>query len=170
MSNPNPVTMVSEKSILDYFNKQCYLGNQYILPNPGASLSDTDEHPIGIITNPAGSGRALYLTLNTISSSDVAFFRIYNDPTITSLGSLATPLNLRTGSTNESVAVCALTPTIAANGTLVTTAGSEVLISVLSNLLIILDPGHSQLITAQTSADGPVDVFFASSWYELATP
>ena len=80
-----------------------------------------------------------------------------------------TALNLRPASPNISIAQCYLNPAPTDNGTLYMTIGEEALISVNSNLLIIIDPGYSLLITAQQPAgsDGSIEVFSTTSWAEI---
>lgn len=82
------------------------------------------------------------------------------------LGIQTIALNLRPASSNTSLSQCYLNPVPSNNGTLYATLGSEVLITVVSDVLFVLDPGQSMLITA-TAVNDSTEVFSESVWYEL---
>ena len=44
---------VPDNSILDYFNKQTYLGNQYVYAVGSIEILSTSEAPYLLLTNPA---------------------------------------------------------------------------------------------------------------------
>jgi len=101
---------IPDHSIFDEFNKQCYLGNQFIFPIQGVPLAGTSEVPIAFVINPATSPKALFFNRRVLSSSDQVIFRFYANPIILSNGVATIPANLRVASTNQSVATAFLTP------------------------------------------------------------
>lgn len=93
-------------------------------------------------------------------------FRYYLNPTINSPGSATVALNLKTGSTTTSVSICYLAMTITANGTLFETiAGSQY--GSRDDLLVIIDPGKSILLTGQQSGAGTTVAIAEHAWYEI---
>lgn len=168
---------VPDKSILDRFDRQTYLGNAFIVPVE-VDLSDTSEVPCLMITNPVVTSvaaptaqKAIFLNLRRVSSSaQQAVIKTYVNPTVTSTGTTSTPTNLRPASSNVSIAkfYAAGEFAVSANGTLVSALGIATdSISVTDNtLLIILDPGQTVMVTATALDDGTtIDLDF--SWYEL---
>lgn len=164
---------VPDNAILDHFNKQKYLGNGYKFVMP-ITTSGTGEVVHVLLTNPVVSGAAfpvqkgLFVDLRKISGLTAAstnVLRAYLDPTITSAGTPATAIKLRVASPNTSVAALSSDPTISANGTLVECLAVGPFGSVVGSELIILDPGHSLLLTVQdiTSANVCVEL----SWFEI---
>jgi len=83
------------------------------------------------------------------------------------LGAQTVALNLRPASTNTSVSTCYLNPAPSNNGTFVAVLAAVVEIETISDVIFILDPGQSLLVTAKTSASPPVLVFQENIWYEL---
>lgn len=167
MSAPLTITQVAEKSILDLAGRQTYLGNGFILPTGGTSVANTNETPVGLIINPAGSGKSLFLFNRKLSTNNnMMLFRFYLDGTVNSAGSATVALNLRSGATTASVAQCYLTPTMTANGTLLTTIPAQTTMMV-SEILYILDPGHNLLITAQQAGAGTTIALAQNAWYEI---
>lgn len=174
MSTPNTPAQIPAESILDYYNKQCYLGNGWAFTIPGVSIPTTDETPVALISNPTLSGtafpqqKALFISLRRISSlSDSVQIKFYIASTITSAGTPATPVNLRPASSNTSVSVCTTSPTVTDNGTLIDTLESPVdyYISEDAYRLIILDPGQSLLITCTAASATTININLG--WYEL---
>jgi hypothetical protein len=177
---PATQNQVPEHSILDYFNKQTYLGNAFSFPIGPETINSTNETPIALILNPALAAgvafpnqKALFQNLRT-TASDIAsgdgttFFRYYLNPTIATQGTKTTPINCRPASATTSIASCYVNGqfTVSSNGTLarVITAGYSSIND--SNLLFILDPGQSLLVTAQPVTSGAT-IINANSWYEL---
>lgn len=171
MTTPSPLnfnTQIPEKSILDINGKQTYLGNSFTIIS-SLSLADFTEHPEVLIVNPSTSGKALFVFNKMISAVAQVYARYYVDPTITTNGTPVVPLNLRPAFSTITVSTPFTAPTISANGklgTLITTANG----SINSGLLMVIDPGHSLLITAQSltgTVGTPVATFIQTSWYEI---
>lgn len=162
-------TQIPDKSLLDINGRQTYLGNSFILPLNGKSLSDTSEHPILLIENPGSSDKSLFLFSRKVSSdNNNILMRFYSGPTITSAGTPTTALNLRSGSQNTSIAQCYLSPTIASNGAFLANLPATVY-SITSDVLFILDPGTTFLITGQqfSGSSGSSNAFSENIWYEI---
>jgi len=160
----------AQNSILDVTGlRQTYLGNTYILPFTGHSLSDENENVLGIITNPSGSGKGLFLYTRKVSTdNNTVLVRFYLNPTVSVTGSATTAVNLRSGysTLNSSIAKCYLSPTISANGTFVAVLPATIY-SITSNVLIVIDPGATILFTGQQTASGTTNAFVDFSWYEI---
>jgi len=171
MTTPFPShfnNQVAEKSILDAFNKQVYLGNTFSLIT-SLSLGDTSEHLEFLLTNPATSQKALFLLRRKISSSAGVYVKMYLNPTISGNGTPVTPINLRPAYTATSAASCYIAPSASANGTLITADGTLNFTQVIDNLIVI-DPGSSVLISAQSltgSGGTPTTAIIENIWYEL---
>lgn len=86
----------------------------------------------------------------------------YADPTITNPGQSQMPVNLRIGSATQATAVVTNDPAASNYGTYL--ASSQMLTP--SNLLIVIDPGHTLLVTA-TVSNANVSLGLGFSWYEL---
>jgi hypothetical protein len=169
---------VPDHAILDYYNKQAYLGNAYSFPIGAETLSSTSETLIALIQNPSTISSkpnlvSLFNNLRTTASDNdgsdgTTFFRYYINPAVSTTGTPTVPVNCRTGSVNTSVALCFVNGqfTLSANGTLwrATTAGYSAIND--SDLLLILDPGSALLVTATAVSSGSV-ITQATSWYEL---
>jgi hypothetical protein len=178
MANPyQPGTnkQVPEHSILDYFNKQTYLGNTFIYSIGSLELMSTAETPLMLITNPVVSSQAFpnnksifqgLKKLTCLTAANSVAFRIYANPTVTNVGTPQTPLNLRPASPNTSIAALSTSPTVTSNGTLVAILGSANVAPDVSDVLTILDPGQSILVTVQASASSTY-VACEMSWYEI---
>jgi hypothetical protein len=171
-----------DHAILDHFNKQVYLGNKFIFNTGNMTLSGTSETAVLLISNAvsntatpntvaAPNGLFLdHIKGTCLTSSDNVQFNVYINPTLSSSGTAATPVNLRSGSATTSIATLATNGatalTASANGTLVRTLISANQLAELSDLMNILDPGQSILITAIASASS-AHVTMQISWYEL---
>src|ERR1700677_1561152 len=171
-NNPNFPTpsQVPENAILDINGKQTYLGNSFILPLNGLLLTSADETTAALIENPATSKKSLFLFTRSATADAEAVLRYYFNPTVVTPGTPTTPINLRPASFNTSSSLCYLTPTTSSNGTFFSTVGTEVTTEVLSNIIFILDPGQSLLITAQSptwSEGNDVLVYSENVWYEI---
>jgi hypothetical protein len=170
--NPNFPTQsqVPDNSILDINGRQTYLGNTFILPINGQTLDSADEVTVALIQNPATNKKSIFLYTRSATADALAVLRYYFNPTIVTTGTPTTPVNLRSASSTVSSTLCYLTPTTSANGTFFSTVGTEVTIEVTNNVLVILDPGQSLLITAQSptwSMGNNVLVYSENVWYEL---
>jgi hypothetical protein len=169
MGAPLTQTQLPLESILDLNGKQTYLGNAFILPQNGKQLTDTSEHPIMYISNPAGSGKSLFMYQRKYGTdNNNAILRFYFNPTINALNSATVPVNLRTSATQTSVSNCYLSSTITSNGTLFKSISITVY-TIDANLLFIIDPGTSYLITAQqvSGSSGNSDIYIENTWYEI---
>lgn len=173
---PGTNRQVPDHSIMDHFNKQAYLGNYYDYSLGNNEILTTSEYPLILLTNNQPSTQAFpynWLSLfcdlrNAISvtATQSVILRAYLNPTITSAGTSKTPTNLRSGSSNASVAALSINPTISANGTLVDVIGANAFETAQSQKMLIIDPNHSLLITVQTSSN---TTFIGTNigWYEL---
>ncbi len=167
MSAPITSTQTPDNSILDLNGRQTYLGNSFSLPQAGKALTNTAETAAVVITNPAASGKSLFLFYRTIYSDlNPVLVRLYSNPVLNVPGATTAPKNMRSGSTTATVSVCYLSASITSNGTLVTAFpaspyGAE------SNSLYIIDPGNSVLLTGQQAAAGTSNVYIENVWYEI---
>lgn len=166
---------VPDHSILDYYNKQVYLGNSYSYGFNGA-IASTAEIPLFLLSNPLVPGSSfpsgyvsLFLTfsqLAIITASQSAIVRAYLSPTVTSTGTASVPLNRRPGSPHTSIAGLYLSPTLSENGNLIDLLSASPGFAAYSNQMLIMDPGQSLLLTVQASAN-PTIIGAGLSWYEL---
>jgi hypothetical protein len=173
---PGTNKQIPDHAIMDFYNKQNYLGNRYNYVNSDIQFTSTSEQPLFLIKNPAvtaSSFPANYISLFcdlrsvlTLTAGANAIIRVYFNPTISSAGTPVTPVNSRIASPNTPVAVATSLPTIAANGKLVDSLSSAAPSRDLSASLLIVDPGNSLLFTVQPSAN-PTDISYQTSWYEL---
>lgn len=160
---------VAEKSILDAFNRQTYLGNTYIFGSDISTIGATTETPILLLSNSSTNSQSLFIQLKKLTcftSNQSAIFKIYYNPTVTSIGTVETPVNLKNGSASTSVSSLSMSPTVSANGIYVGALASANQTPNISELLQVIDPGHSMLITVTLSQ---INVRFISEivWYEL---
>jgi hypothetical protein len=81
MSAPLTNTQIPNDSILDINGRQTYLGNSFILPAPGFSLSDEMEDVLAVLTNPSGSGKSLFFFTRKVSTdNNNVIVRYYLNP------------------------------------------------------------------------------------------
>ena len=157
--NQNP-----EKSILDYFDKQFYLGNGFSVPflNTNSSTSQ----PLVMIQNPATNTKtSIFLKTLQIYTDNAVTASFYLNPTITSNGTLVTPVNLRPANANLSNALCYASPSVSSNGTLVSILPSpDNYGGIIFPRLLILDPGQTLMIV---SGSGSANFFYNIHYYEL---
>lgn len=160
---------VPDHAIMDFYNKQVYLGNQYIGSSGVVALADTSEHPILYLLNPASSTISLFVATKKLFAGDVTnsvIFNLYSTPTTVAAGSAITPVNSRILSSSASVATLKKTVTAGANGTLIEAMPTGLGFSPIdSSSMLILDPGASILITAKGSA--ATNCVAELVWYEL---
>lgn len=90
--------------------------------------------------------------ITSLTAGDSAIIRCYLNPTVTGAGTPVTPSNVRPANVNAAVSTVTTGPTVSGNGTLVDVVSAAALTSGLSQLLEILDPGQTMLITLQASA------------------
>lgn len=67
------------------------------------TISGSGEQPLGLLENPTGSGKDVYLDLGEFASSVNTQFRRYRAPTINTRGTAKSPINLSGGSTTSSL-------------------------------------------------------------------
>lgn len=167
MSAPLTPTQLPMDSILDINGRQTYLGNSFILPNAGTSLSTTNETPLCLIKNPAGSGKSIFLSSRRMLSSNIAvLFQFYLNPTVNVLGSATGALNMRSGATTASISLCYLGMTITSNGTLLSALAAGTT-TVVMDALYILDPGANLLVTGKQLSAGTSTAISGNVWYEI---
>jgi len=171
MSTPFPKNnsvQIAENSILDFYNKQLYLGNCFVLNSGVLSLADTNEHPEILIKNASTNQKGFFFFFRNCGSSDQFYARFYLNPTISGNGTPATPLNLRPAYSTVSTSSSFTAPSVSGNGTLITVM--PCVNSLQSSLMFILDPGSNILVTAQSvngSGGSPTSAFIEAAWYEL---
>ena len=167
MSAPLTQTQLPMESILDINGKQNYLGNSFILPNPGTALTDETETPILVIANPTGSGKSLFVFNKKFTTNNAnVLVKIYFNPVLNVPGALTTPINVRTGANTTSISKCYESMTITSNGTFVAVIPAIALL-INTDLLYIVDPGKSLLITGTQLAMDTTTVFAEIAWYEI---
>src|ERR1700731_4825604 len=154
MSTPLTPIQVPDQSILDTFNRQAYLGQQFVLPINVTTIASTSETPLAYITNPAGSGKTMFIVSKKYAGNDTTFFRLYLGPTVSAPGTSTTVRNMRPACTNSSISVCYVSPTVSSNGTLLSVVIVNGGYSIDSSSMVILDPGQALLVTAQVASDG----------------
>lgn len=160
-SNQNPTN-----SIMDYFNKQTYLGNQFAV-----TLSPTitgSEVATLLLQNPSLK-KSMFINnkmITSLTATNSAVLRVYLGPTFSVAGSAAIVTNLRPANANTTDAILTTGPTVSANGTLIDVIAATTLMTNRSTQMIIIDPGQTLLITLQASAGGTV-VAYQLAWYDL---
>jgi hypothetical protein len=162
---------IPEHSILDHFGKQVYLGNQFVYGSPSQASVGTGENPLFLLTCPAQPTivppRSIFQELSLVSmitASQTVIVRLYLNPTVTSLGTPVTPVNLRPASPTTSIAVASAAPSVSSNGTFIWATASVSFSPDIVQMLTILDPGNSLLITTQASATG--NMAYSINWLE----
>ena len=153
-NTPATQYQIPSEAILDVWNKQIYLGNQFISGPDTFSLGDAAEHPLMLFVNPSTNTKALFIfdmNLNAQGTSDVVTFRVYKGATGASGGSPVTPSNLRFASANTSIATVTSSPT-ATPTTLMQTIVIGFNAQSVVNPLFIVDPGQSIIITGQAAS------------------
>lgn len=175
-NTPATNKQVPDHAILDYYNKQVYLGNQFILDTGVVTFTGTTEVPFIYMANPAVSTAAapnyvsLFNKLQRLFCNDIAgltgvVYKIYINPTGVSGGSAITPYNNRIASTNSSVATILKSPTVVSNGTNIATFTVGYTAPLVDTNMLIIDPGKSILITAKPTATTTGTGLL--SWYEI---
>lgn len=161
-----------DNSILDLNGRQTYLGNAFVASIKSAALGVTTELPYALIINPAGNSKSMFNFLRRImvvtQTAGVATFRFYIAPTITSNGTAVPIGNLRINPNAQATTMQMFSlPTVTANGTFIAEIGTtSSCIPYDSDLLSIIDPGVTLLVTAQASSS-TVPAGFETAWYEL---
>ena len=172
---PGTNKQIPDHAIMDFYNKQNYLGNAFIYCNPSVEITSTSEYPLLLLSNPAVSATAfpsgyqsLFVNLKKgtcLTANESAIFRYYLNPTGTA-GTAQTAINLRPLSTASSIAALSLSPTISANGSPLESMACLAFETVSSSLMAILDPGQSLLVTVQAASTSTY-VSPVLGWYPL---
>lgn len=160
-SNQNPTN-----SIMDYFNKQAYLGNQFAVT---LSPTITGSEVATLLMQNLSTTKSMFVNnkmLTSLTASNSAVLRAYIGPTFSAAGTAATIENFRPANTTASVATLTTGPTASNNGTLIDVIASPTLTTNRSNQMTIIDPGQTLLITLQASAGGTV-IAYQLAWFEL---
>jgi hypothetical protein len=167
---PATAKQIPDHAILDFYNKQLYLGQQYTVNL--ASTVTTSELPIILMSNAGvNTGQQISLfqgLLNGVSltASHNVVYRVYLNPTVTSAGTPMTPINMRPASPNVPTAVMTSAPSVSANGTLINIMSSQALVNAQSQMMAILDGAESLLVTVLASASA-TSVETVLGWFEI---
>ena len=164
------------EAILDFYNKQAYLGNEYVIGTDITAIASANvETPLLYLINPASNGVAgkntgCFINIRKFSqatnvSAATTIFRTYFNPTITANGTAATPVNVRPGLGNSSSVLAYRGPSACANGTVVSQFAVNYQ-ELDTSVLYILDPGQSLLVTGSTDTAG-TKVLALLNYYEL---
>lgn len=177
---PTNAKQVPEHSIMDFYNKQTYLGQSFLISTGLVDVSSANtETPILLLQNPSSNFSSgsygqknigLFQNVRKLSqgtnvSSATTLFRFYLNPTAPSPGSAATISNLRPSFSNSSKMNAYVSPTISSNGAFLAVFSVNYQ-EIDSSVLFILDPGYSILLTAETDTASTY-VIAELSWYEL---
>jgi hypothetical protein len=171
---PATQRQVPDHSIMDYYNKQTYLGNQYVV-STGLVTGEMSETPLLYLSNPAtnynqnaqSGNLGLFQVLRKLQCDTLeagVIIRLYINPTAVTGGTNITPVNLRPSYGNNSKMIALKSPTTSSFGTFVALYTPNTA-EVDSNILIVLDPGDSILITQEVGSASNVAAELV--WYEL---
>lgn len=171
MSNPLNTRQIPQEALLDNSGKQVYLGNQYTYSLANMAATGALEVPLAYLANALQPGAQAPISLFVnkrrvcgVSGSQAVLLRYYLNPTGVSGGAAQTPLNLKSGSKNTSIATLKSGPTVTGNGS-ICSAVFSFSTSDEDSSLIVVDPGSSLLVTVQVSSD--TNFTMDLSWYEL---
>jgi hypothetical protein len=160
---------IPDHAIVDYYNKQVYLGNQFSASAASLSPGSTNETPIFLLTNPSGNTTALFSfkrLFSCITASETAIFKTYLGPTIGANGTAISIQNMRPANANSSVMNIYKSPTISANGVLIESFAVNAFVTYETDLMFVLDAGQSAVITATAGSSG-TNVNVSLIHYEL---
>lgn len=177
---PSNQNQIPDRSIMDYYNRQRYLGQQFIYGLNGYSSGATAETNVLLIQNPIANASAsasfpgrqtigLFLDfrrLACVTASETAVLKFYSNPIFSAAGTSETPVNCRPAYSNVSMMAISQAPTTSAKGTFLDSLESGAYVPSESRLLYILDPGQSMLVTV-TSGSSSTSFNTAFSWYEI---
>jgi len=149
--------LVPEKSILDYFDRQTYCGNGYVLNYADTAAGSASETNVLYISNPSTSTKSVAVTYreaHVATASQTGKFKFYLNPTISATGTAATPVNLMgNSSTTASVTICATAPT-ASGGTVLDGSICLAFQPAIIPKTVILEPGNTLMMSVVTGATG----------------
>lgn len=164
---------VPEKAILDLFGRQTYLGNAFNVSTQANPIGSTSETALALFQNPASNTKSMFVFVRRFqliaNAANVnCVFRTYQNPTITSLGTPVTPVNMRTNPNLPPSTIRVFSgTTVSSNGTFlseVTTTSTANPFD--SNILSIVDPGGLFYLTALAS-NLNANVGFQIVWFEI---
>lgn len=163
---------VPEHSIMDHFNKQVYLGNQYSV-NKSFTIGASEISLLYLNNSQTGNQQNLKSLFQNVlkmafeSASGSLTINAYLDATVTG-GTPVTPINMRPSYGISNIAGTVVSsPTIVSIGTLVDTiSGSASQPVTSSEILKILDNTQNMLITGIASGAGILSNIILQ-WYEL---
>jgi Icc-related predicted phosphoesterase len=172
MAGPATSKQTPDNSILDSFNKQTYLGNQY--SGAHTFTVGTTEIPLLLLSNvetgitPTNLVSAFqnYLKVVESTAANSIILNVYLSPTVTVVGTTLTPVNMRPYAPVNNKVALTYTPTVSANGTLVDSINAGALSVGSSSILKIIDQGQSLLVTGIASA-AATSVTAILQWYEI---
>lgn len=158
---------IADQAILDIYGKQTYLGNGFCLPSTTTLVTTLTETPLYLIKCPATAKNSLFIFNKKMSSdNNNLLVKYYFNPTVTTNGTAVTPVNHRSKFGHASVSLCYSSPTVSANGTLISTTLASTG-STSSDTLYIVDPGDSLYVTATALVQQNSNIIVGLSWYEL---
>lgn len=172
MTVPATNRQVPDQSILDHFNKQVYLGNQYSV-NKSFTIGASEIALLYLNNSQTGSSsnqKALFQNIFKMafeSASGNLTLNAYLDATVTG-GTPVTPINMRPAyGITGIIGTVVSSPTISVIGTLVDTiSGTSSQPVSSSEMLKILDNTQNMLITGIGSGAGLLCNVILQ-WYEL---
>lgn len=160
---------------MDAYFRQTYLANAFIFSTGSTAISGTSEVPLLLIQNKSANFQVNGLPVGCfvqnikvaqLTAAHTAIFNLYVGPTFSAAGTAKTPVNLRVASAVTSLMTVTQAPTVSANGTLIEIFSSTAIVPDMSQILKIVDPNKTLLLTATVSNDGD-HVNAAISWFEL---
>lgn len=161
-----------EKSILDLNGRQIYLGNAFVSGFEAQPIGTTDETPVFLVVNPSDSKKSAFSFFRRfeilVTSNQFCTFSVYGNPLVINPGTPVTPGNLRFGLTPSVSAILTYflpiaSPFGAPSLRRSIATGSA---SIEDDVLCILDPGSSMLLTAKPS-NTAAPIAFQLGWYEF---
>lgn len=169
---PTP-RQIADQAILNVFNKQAYLGNQFSYIDV-FSAGGTSEANTLLLSNPSSNGTGLKLPslffnlrkITALTASHSVVMNIYIAPSVSAAGTAQTPVNVRPASATTSLMTLTVGPTTTSKGTLIDVIQAVNPTPGLSTSLFILDPGQTALITT-TASNTSDSLAIQLGWYEL---
>lgn len=174
---PTNSRQIPDQSIMDYFNRQSYTGNQFIYALRSTIAGTTETNLLYLLNPSANSGASgggnqnigLFLNLRRVTSvtaSQSILLNFYLNPTVGTNGTAQTPVSARPAFALSSKMSLFSAPTSSANGTLIGSIMASAQSSQQNNFMMVLDPGQSMLVTVIAGAANNVAVT-ELGWYEM---
>lgn len=138
---------------------QAELGQLFCCAVDSVAIAQNVEAPTYLIVNPSSSGKIIKINEIQFSGSlhftqNVIQFRLYIDPTVTSNGTILTPVGMRQNGQNTVVSQHYSSPAVSSMGSMFNSVviGTDIAYKVIdSHFSIWIEPGHSMLITTQVT-------------------